>query len=353
MRSITIYDDYNIVKLYSDVITELDGYMKNKDNYRKEYERYKKIASQSHNPIDVDKATSIHIKMGRLLPMIEDGSIIQVCKDKLLKHIQAYKVLNGSNRMFGMDKCPCIPKRVGIIIQFMKDIADFTDITWTCSYDLSKYCPVCYGPLKKQSTMMICSCGHTHTVVKVPNISLEDGKICSKSTYKAPKNFRKEYMHLCGTLSSIIEGEESDIRSYLYRARIHNPTRQNIRDAMKECGYKNYNDVPMLSFKIADLPLPPILEHIDICTERFELYFVVFKVAKCDGQNISNIHFLIRLFLWQEGIPYEDDWFRELSSVTEKKHRSNAKKICTVLKEQEPDMNWNYPPEWDEDANIK
>jgi hypothetical protein len=183
--------------------------------------------------------------------------------------------------------------------------------------------------------------------MKIPNIQMDDGKVRTKSTYKAPKNFKKEYLHLCGVLSSVTDDQESDIRSYLYRAHINPITHDDIHAAMKECGYTNYNNIPLLAHRIADLPLPPLLEHLDKALDRFELYFEVFKASDCEGKNISNLHFLIRLFLWQDGIEYDDNWFRKLSSATEKKHQSNAKKVCLVLQVREPSKNWQWPSEWD------
>jgi hypothetical protein len=116
---------------------------------------------------------------------------------------------------------------------------------------------------------------------------------------------------------------------------------------MKECGYTNYNNIPLLANRIANLPLPPIIGYLDKALDRFESYFEVFKSSDCEGKNISNLHFLIRLFLWQDEVEYNEHWFRKLSPVTEAKHQSNAKKVCLVLQAREPSKNWKWPPAWD------
>lgn len=349
-KQISFYNDYNIIKVNMDFNKELEGYVANKDTCEEEYQRYKKIIEKSHNPLDVNCASRICKRMEKILPKTRDGTLVNEYRRKVSSYLVKYNELCGTSRVFGMDNCRSIPERVATIIGFLKVASEFVNIEWSCSYNMSDVCPRCYKSLKKQSPLMICTnCSFSRNIVKVPNVHVEDGKIKPRSTYKAPKNFRKEYMHVCGTINGVKDDEESDIRSYLYRAGISeaNATREDIRTAIHACNYNNYNDTSYLYSLITKNPLPDIMEHIEVCTERFEKYFEVFHSIDKEGNNITNIHFLIKLFLWQEEVPYEDDWFRSLSPHTEGRHKRNAKRCLEILKQQDPDRNWDWPSEWD------
>lgn len=155
-------------------------------------------------------------------------------------------------------------------------------------------------------------------------------------------------MHLCGLQDDMGPEEEADIASYLYRSGIKDPTRDDIRDAIKATGYNNYRDTNLIYSRVTRTPLPPIDIHIDICLGRFLEYNRVFQSLETkEGTNITNLHFLIKLFLWQENIPHDDTWFRTLSPTTETKHRRNVKRVCTILQKEDPSRKWLWPSSWD------
>lgn len=327
----------------------LKSYVERKDAYEKECMRLKKISEKSHNPADRARATITLREMQRLLPSIKNGTLPDLYSKRVSPFLVEYSKLCGSSRVFGMDKCTNIPKRVGIILSFLDATKEFTKITWTCTYNMEKICPKCYSSMRKCSTVMMCDmCGYSHKIEKTLNVMLDGDRIKMESTYDACKNFRKEYSHVCGIINDLKDGEKEDVESYLYRAGFKNPTRENIHDGIRACGYNNYHDINLLYHKITGGPLPNIYPYIDVCCSRFEQYFRTFKsLDNKEGTNITNLHFLIKLFLWQEGVPYENSWFRSLSDNTEEKHRRNAKKVCNILKTLDPERKWEYPSEWD------
>lgn len=344
----TFYDDLNIHHICSEVVTVLDGYIQGRASYEREYRRLKKIIEKSHNPADRARAVSLTRDMDRYLGMIRDGTLTDVYKKKVQDSLNEYNILCGTSRIFGMDKCTNIPRRIGIIISFLNITKEFHRITWTCTYNMNKICPRCYSLMRKCGPVMMCDqCKYSHKAEKMLNVVIDGDQIKVESTYDASKNFRKEYSHVCGTIHDMRDGEREDIESYLYRAGFKSPTRENIRDSIRACGYNNYHDTNLLYHQITSQPLPPIAQYIDICSARFEQYFQVFQsLHDKEGHNITNLHFLIRLFLWQEKIPYDDTWFRSLSESTEAKHRRNAKKVCSILKTQDIHHEWNIPDHW-------
>lgn len=345
---ITFHDDLNIYYIYDSVIALLKSYVSNRDSYEKEYEILKKISLMSHNPTDRSRAIYMIREMDKLLPLIRDKTLPEVYMKRVAPYLYEYNNLCGYSRVFGMDKCPNIPKRVGTIISFLEVTKEYTKITYSCSYNMDKICSRCYSKMKKCGPIMVCNaCGYTHKIENVPGIMFDGMKIRTESTYDAPKNFRKEYMHLCGIIHDMKDGEKEDIESYLYRAGFKHPTRENIRDGIRACGYNNYHDTNYIHHKITGEPLPYIYAYIDICIDRFEQYFEVFQsLDDKEGHNITNLHFLIKLFLWQENLQYEDCWFRTLSSQTELKHQRNARKVCNVLALQDKERNWKCPSIW-------
>jgi len=349
VNHIIFHDDLNIHHIYSEVIDALKLYIAQKDAYEKEYRRLRKISVMSHNPADRARATTIMREMEKLLPRVRDGTLPDSYMKEASIHLLEYSKLCGFSRVFGMDKCTNVPKRVGIILSFLETTKEYSKITWECSYNMEKICPKCYATMRKCGPIMICdSCGYSHKIERMLGVLLDGSRIKTESTYDASKNFRKEYMHVCGVIHDMKDGEKEDIESYIYRAGFKNPSRENIRDGIRTCGYNNYHDTNYIYHQITEEPLPNIYPYLDVCTIRFDQYFKAFHALEDrEGQNITNIHFLIKLHLWQEGIPYEECWFRSLSEQTETKHRRNAKKVCNVLKGLDNERKWEYPPAWD------
>lgn len=344
---LTFHDDLNIASVSSDIQAMLEDCINSRDQYEKYCKYYKIIAMKSHNPSDRLLAAEKYAKLMRIYPMIKSGTLVTEYKKRTGPYLEQYAGIAGTSRVFGMDSCSNVPKRVGIILNFLSAASNFIELTWTCTYNMEKVCPLCYRTMRKCPPLLLCDCGYSHVIVVTSKVRIEDGKIRSPSSYKAEKNFLKEFKHVCGLLHSCQPGEKEDIESHLYRSGIHEPTRDNIRASMHACGYNNYNDTNYIYSSITKTPLPPLDRYVDVCISRFKSYYNVFQSIEKEGKNITNIHILIQLFLWQEDIPYEKDWFRKLSPATEAKHIRNIRKVCEILSEQEPDGNWKYPPEWD------
>lgn len=346
---VSFHDDINIHLIYEDAVSALNSSMDKVDVYEKEYETMKKIALKSHSPSDRSKATMAMRTMDKVLPYIRDRSLLSRYQRRVLPIIAKYDEICGRSRIFGMDTCTNVPMRVGLIISFLEETHSYTGITYTCSYDMSRVCSRCYSIMRKCGPIMICDeCGFAYKIERTLGIDIDSTGMRVESTYDACKNFRKEYAHVCGIINDIRDGEKEDIESYLYRAGFKEPTHEHVRDAIRVCGYNNYHDTNLLYHRITGQPLPNIHQYIDVCSDRFEQYFRAFQsLDDKEGQNITNIHFLIKLFLWQEGVPYDTAWFRSLSAQTESKHIRNAKKVCAVIRLQKPDTGWKYPPSWD------
>lgn len=344
----TFSDDLNIYVIYKDVLEILGKYMRHKEAYQRECVRLRMIIDHTHNPSDRIKARHILRSMERLLSMVKDGSLADSYRKQAMPHLSKYMTLSGTSRIFGVDKCTNVPMRVGTIYLFLQVTKQYVDITWECRYNMNKVCPCCFSSMKKCGTVMMCdSCSHSHIITKTLGIRIDDNIMSMESTYDAPKNFRKEYMHVCGIIHDVSDDEEEDIRSYIYRAGFKHISRENIRDSIRACGYSNYHDINYIYSLITKEPLPPIYDQMDKCIARFEKYFRIFhSITDKEGSNITGIHFLIKLFLWQEGVHYEDEWFRSLSEPTERKHKRNARKICDILRIQDSDTNWKIPLDW-------
>lgn len=335
--------------VYTDIVNELQRLMAQRDAREKEYQRMKRISECSHDPSDKALATEKYREMEKTLHLIRDGTLLSNYVKTVLPLVQEYRRIAGSSRVFGMDTCTNIPKRVYIIIEFLRTSAQYVELTWDCSYNLSRICPKCHSVMKKCSPVMLCAlCGYSCTIVKVPTLKIDGGHVRSESTYKASKNYKKEFLHICGSINNMRPKQKENVESYLYRAGIHTPTHDDIRGAMTACGYNNYNDTNYLHHLITLEPLPTLDKHTDVFVSRFEEYFDVFESLRDrEGRNITNIHFLTKLFAIQENIPYRNEWFRTLSDNTESKHKRNARKVCNILKMKDPTRNWNYPKDWD------
>lgn len=351
MNNIKFHDDLNLYQVYQDVLSLINDYKAQKDSISIEYKRLAIIAKMSHNPADRTRATILLKEKGGILSIIEDDALITKYMKRVSPLITEYQNLCGISKVFGMDTCTNIPKRVSIIVSFLEISKEYVPLSWTSTYRLDKICPKCYTVMNKKGNIIVCSkCSYSYVVIRAIGSNMDGTYMRLESTYIASKNFRKEYMHVCGIISNIKDMEQSDIESYIYRANIQHPVRENIRDGIRICGYKNYRDTNKLYSLITNEPLPPIIGYIDICVLRFEQYWNVFQPLEYKiGENITNIHFLIRLFLWQEKVEYRNDWFRSLTVQTENKHKKNAKRICIILQGIDCERNWAYPPEWDKD----
>lgn len=351
--NISFHDDINLISLNAQILEKLETDIAESKKYEDEIERLNVIIKEIENPSDKTIAMEKKKKIESILFSIKNNKYISMYKEKIDPILLEYKKICGTSRVFGMDTCTDIPKRVGIIIQFLEKAKEFIHIEWECSFNMSRICPKCYGSTKKCASIMICTnkdCNFSYEIIKVPNIGNITNSSKSESTYQAAKNYKKEYMHLCGLINNSSKDQITDIDEYLYRNGIHNKTRADIRDAIHACGYNNYNDINYIYSEITKEPLPPIEKYMSVCIERFKLYFDVFESSQSlgiiEGSNITNIHFLTKLFLWQEGVSYDPTWFRQLADMTEKRHIRNAKKVCDILKSQNPQMNWSYPSEW-------
>lgn len=349
VNHVSFHDDINLHLIYEDSVSILTSSMDNLSIYEKEYNTMKRIATMSHSPSDRSKATTAIRNMDKVLPYLRDRSLLSRYQRKVLPLLSRYDEICGRSRIFGMDKCTNIPMRVGLIMTFLEETYPYTGITYTCSFDMTKICSKCYNTMRKCGPIMVCNhCGFAYKIERMIDINMDDTGSRTESTYDASKNFKKEYAHVCGISNDIRDGQKEDIESYLYRAGFKDPTHENVRDAIRACGYNNYHDTNLLYHRITGQPLPDIYQYIDICSARFEQYFRVFHLLENrEGQNITNIHFLIKLFLWQEGVSYNDVWFRSLSLQTETKHIRNAKKVCVAIQLQKTDTIWKYPPSWD------
>jgi hypothetical protein len=344
---LVFHDDYPLYNLYKKILTKLEDLTSNKDAYIAEYQKYKKISECSHNPEDRQAAYTKHLKMERVVSLLENDTLVTSFKSKTLPIVHAYNDSQGNEGyVFGMNTKVNIPKRVSIIISFMEAVNTFVPMKWECTFNMSDVCPKCYSYTETRGNIMFCvKCGSSYGVDPSEGKSSDPDDTVKESTYKSSKNYRKEFMHLCGLQHSCETDEVDNIRSYLYRSDCKEPTRNDIRLAIPRCGYKNYNDTNYIYTAITKADLPPISDYIVPCTERFEKYYEEFDRQGMTG-NITNLHFLTKLFLFQEEVPTEDDWFRQLSTKTEQRHRDNAIKISKILSQKFPESNWTVPPEW-------
>lgn len=343
------HDDLDVYTVFLTIISKLEEILQNKESILQEYRRLQIIVERSQNPIDKAKALELLHQKDKSIQFIKDGTLVSQYKKDVKPILDTYNSLSSSSCIFGVDTCNNVPKRVHIILQFLEVSSFYIEITWECTFNISKLCPKCYGTLRKKSTIMRCdSCQYSFTIVPIPTIQMSGNHIKVESTYQAKKNFIKEYKHVCGILHSVTPEQKKDTEDYIYKIQEQNPTRETIRNAIKQCGYNNYNDTNYLFHIITGVPLPPIDGYLDTCANKFDEYYYVFTNIEKEGKNITNIHFLIRLFLRQEGVKYEDDWFSTLSDSTQGKHRRNARKICAILQEQHPEQNWSFPDDWKE-----
>lgn len=344
---ITFHDDLDILHIDDSVVKILQGWMKDRDRLVKEHGLYSKIAANTHNPIDEIEAKQRIKKILIRLAMIDSGRLVEDYILATSSIIKEYINISGGSRVFGIDQCVDIPKRIGLILRFLDIVTKYLDIRWSCTYDITRICPRCYGPMKRCSTIMVCEkCNYSRLIPPSLQLYVDLGKSKANSTYDSSKNYRKEYMHLCGLQHDMGPNEIDDITSYLYRASVKNITRDDIRDAIKATGYNNYRDTNLIYSLITNTPLPSIEAYADQCTERFREYSETFHTLEIkEGTNITNIHFLTKLFLWQEGIAYDESWFRTLSPVTEAKHRRNIRRVCSIL-EKQGTKRWPIPPSW-------
>ena len=353
---LTFYDDLNIFYVYNTVISDLQKQIGNIEDYQRELKILERIMTSSHNPSDRISAKNKYNSMKKICSKMKDNTLIKEYQHSVSPLLRIYQSLSNDSKVFGIDNCTCIPKRVHTIISFLNITSTYTTIRWKCTYDMSRICIRCFARMYKQGESLRCSqCPHTQEIVKLPGSYFDNESVQSESSYDASKNYKKEYLRICGVSSKIPDDEISDIYSYLYRIGIYDYTHNDVRNAIKACGYENYNDTNFIYSELTSTPLPPLLEYMDMCTNKFCKYWDVFHSIQKEGRNITNIHFLTKLFLWQEGISFNPAWFKSLSANTEAKHKRNIRKVCNILKQNPgtPVYNWSYPSKWDlEDQNV-
>lgn len=346
---VTFHSDLPIHVIYKKVLSKLENILEKKEEYLDEYNRCHKIAECSHNPEDRQAAHSKYLKMERIVKYVEDDTLLDVYKSKVLPIVKEYLDVQGGKYVFGSTSKTDTPRRVAIIVRFMNIVNEFVSLEWECSFNMDDVCPKCYAYTENRSNINVCTkCKSVYSVDSSKSSSSDPNDSTKESTYKSGKNYKKEFLHLCGLQNSCESNEIKDIESYLYRSGIKKISRSDIRTAITRCGYKNYNDINYIYSEIAKEPLPPISDYMSVCNDRFEKYYVEFDKRHPDD-NVTSLHFLTRLFLYEEGIHTEEDWFRQLSSKTRKRHMRNAIDTLSVLKEKYPHQNWSYPPEWDDE----
>lgn len=344
----TYHDNLNLHTVHRTLVDRLQEEVTNVKHLEMEMNIMKQIVRRSSNPSDAREAKARLDEISNKVFLIKQGKYIDSFNRYVSRYLNEYTKLNSNTYMFGVDKCVSIPKRVYMINMYLTAASEYIHIQHRCTYDMSKICTQCFDIMKKLGTTMRCNnCGYTYAIIAMPCVYMDEGILCKPSTYVSSKNFRKEYSHICGLIHKVPDEEISDVDMYLYKVSVYDPTRDDIRMAIPACGYSNYNDTNYIFTRITGSPLPPLDKYIDICTDRFSKYYNVFETIDTEGDNITNIHFLVKLFLWQECIIYDTSWFRSLSANTESKHRRNAKKICKILESQDHSTNWKYPPEWD------
>ena len=342
---ISFYDDLNLDRLHTQVLSIVSSTVSNRRQIEETLAVYKVIATRSLNPQDVYMAREKIYQLERQL----DTVVLTDFNMSTSPIMSEYNSISGRSTIFGIDKCACIPQRVHIIQRYLHTISRYIDIRWSCTYDLSMVCEHCFNRMKKYGPILECPhCGNCFTVSSVKGLIYEDGDIKKPTTYKSSKNFRKEYLHICGIMTNASADEIIDIDYYLYTLNIYDITRDDIRMAIPACNYSNYNDTNYIFSAITKQPLPPLYQYLELCTEKFNYYHDIFKsiITDLDGTNVTNLSMLIRLFLWQEGKQYDKSWFKSLSDSTTLKRGKDAEKVCSILQRKFPNMNWKCPSNW-------
>lgn len=287
------------------------------------------------------------VKLQNTLILAREKGLVSTYRSLTDDVINHYKLINYDNTIFGVERCKDIHRRVGIIINFLIITNDFIPIRWETMYNVSSICRVCMGKCKVYKTFVRCrECGFIdeyHT----SNVKIKDSKFETESTYNAPKNFRKEISFISGVLVKHTNINEvvKTIRNHLHRSMVFDIKRNDIRYALKACHYNNYSDVNYMYHAITRKGLPKLYIYSDRLVERFTKYYQVFSsMDDKEGSNVNN-NFLLRLFMQQEGLEYEDDWFKSVSDSTRNKHIRNAVKVCKHLADDP--MGWPYDPSWD------
>lgn len=258
-----------------------------------------------------------------------------------------YNNITRKSKLFGVDLCDNIYKRIYIIKKYFNVCKQYIKLSYLCTYNTVNICIKCFIPMKRYNNIYECTCGYISNIDKCNfGINIRDGKVMRESTYKSDKNFKKEVISICGLSSKVTPKERYDIDVYLYHNNIYFPTRNDIRNAISACGYKNYNDVNDLYYILCKEPLPNITEYIETICNRFKKYSDVFHKISHVGINITNLHFLMKLFLWQEKVTYNKEWVKSLTSITIDKHSKNAHIICKKLQLEYPNEFWGTPLNW-------
>lgn len=328
--------DCNIFRVRDDVISELQSY--DLSSMERRREELQKIRDRSCNPSDCISADTDLSWYDKIIPMVREGTLVKSYKHDIAPLLRRYKELMPNTIYFGCYN-PNIPERVYTIIRFLDVTSDYIDLEWKCLYPIEKYCPECYTEMRRNHDTYICKiCSRTSHDMAMKNNSQSDGK--KTSTYNASKNFRKVYARVACMENHVDDEEIEDIKVHIRRSNVQEITHDRIREAIKACGYRNYDDTNYIYSQITGTPMPDISAYIDRCTDRFSKYFEIFDLHKKERRNITNINFLIDLFLMQEGVFLDEKYFKPLSRTTRKKHENMAKTVCQDLKKRYPNMLW-------------
>lgn len=350
-KPIEFYDSYPIHTLYQRILSRLQTIEKDSDIYIEEYNRISIIAERSTNPQDKADARDTIARRSRIIDFVKNKTLVNTYIEIVADYVNSHLISSSKVVTFGSETQDEISDRVINIIKFFKESSKFVNLEWKCSFSLNAFCSNCLIKFQDSNTgTRMCPICYTtaDNMNYSPNGIRND--VTKESTYKAAKNFRKEFQRLCGAMPCVKVGQEDDIRNYLYRANTKGDiTREDIRNAISQCGYKNYSSINYLFSKITGSPLPPIDKYLTTFNSRFEKYYGVFKSLYPVGVNVTNIHHLIKLFLKLEGIPYDDEWFRTLSTGTKDKHEMNIQKVLTKLQEEDKEHNWVLPKNEKED----
>lgn len=273
------------------------------------------------------------VKINNTHQLATEKTLVSMYSSIVNPIVEEYKRLNATNTVFGVEKCPNIHRRVGLIVSFLLITDNFLPIRWNTTYNISTICRECLGKCKVYKTYVKCrECGMVDVYNGI-NSKSKCTKYINESTYDAPKNFRKEISYIAGLSikSPHINDDMRVIKEYLRRSMKFDITRDDIRYAMAANKLSNYCDINYIYHKITGKPLPNLGKHIDTLVEKFRRYYEIFNILpNKEGYNVSN-NFLLELFLYQESIPYEKDWFKPVQDVTRKKHINNSKLVCKHL----------------------
>ena len=339
-------NNINIINIYRLILVELGK--KDTDEYLRQYALLESsvLLLSGVDRIECQKQMSL---MGHNAKIMRKTSIVKHYQEIISPTLKSYIDVNNGSFMFGIDKCTNITKRIGIILKFFMITNKYVNLTYKTSFNIRSVCMKCFDKNIVHKTHTVCEkCGYVCKDESIISLIIENGRIKSKNTYDANKNFRKEIQYVCGAINKVQDGQIEIVENFLIESRLE-ITRQMVRGAIKSCGYDNYCDTNYIYSHIKEdiSLLPNLMPHMEKLSVRFDKYYdILYEIPDREGENVTNIHFLIQLFLYQENIEYDKSWFKILSGPTISKHIRNAIKVCRKLSQVDKSTNWSIPTDW-------